>query len=398
MTFLYWLTSKTVRHATDICRHVRKILNAQRDLVPPQGAQAVEAAIADIEAVIRARGGKAAILEKIAALETVANKWLKAHPNASLRENLEVVLVAIAVALAVRTFFLQPFQIPTGSMQPTLFGITHEDLRGDATAEIPSATGRIFDYCARGISYFHVVAKTDGDLEEVETKSKIIFPFVRKQGFKVGGEWYSVWWIGGDIEFPKCAGLGGSYGRHFKAGEDIVKAKVITGDHLFVDRVSYNFRRPHRGEIIVFETKGIPAERRAVSQIPDDQFYIKRLVGLGGEEISIGDDRHVRINGERLNAATPHFEFVYTFPAGSPPRDSVHSGHTQNGFLRSSNDVYRIPPKSYFAMGDNTVNSSDGRYWGHFPQEYVIGTSFFVYWPILPKKADMPGRFGWAVR
>ena len=45
-----------------------------------------------------------------------------------------------------------------------------------------------------------------------------------------------------------------------------------------------------------------------------------------------------------------------------------------------------------------TLNSSDGRYWGHFPQDAVIGKSFFVYWPILSKDDQTPGRFGWGVR
>ncbi len=53
-------------------------------------------------------------------LEKAANKWLKPYPNATIRENVEVLLVALAVAMGIRTFFLQPFKIPTGSMQPTL--------------------------------------------------------------------------------------------------------------------------------------------------------------------------------------------------------------------------------------------------------------------------------------
>ncbi len=62
----------------------------------------------------------------MAKVEDAANKWLKPYPNAAWRENVEVLLVALAVAMAIRTFFLQPFKIPTGSMQPTLFGVTSE--------------------------------------------------------------------------------------------------------------------------------------------------------------------------------------------------------------------------------------------------------------------------------
>jgi len=55
--------------------------------------------------------------------------------------------------------------------------------------------------------------------------------------------------------------------------------------------------------------------------------YIKRLVGLGGESIRIGDDRHVVVNGKRLDAATPGFEGVYGFDTAQHPASSRYSGH-----------------------------------------------------------------------
>jgi signal peptidase I len=55
-----------------------------------------------------------------------------------------------------------------------------------------------------------------------------------------------------------------------------VKARVVTGDHLFVERVTYNFRRPERGEIIVFRSEDHPG-------MTPFTHYIKRLVGLGGD-------------------------------------------------------------------------------------------------------------------
>jgi len=59
---------------------------------------------------------------KIAELEKIANQWLKSYPNAGWRENVEVLLVAIAVAMGVRTFFLQPFKIPTARCSPRFTG------------------------------------------------------------------------------------------------------------------------------------------------------------------------------------------------------------------------------------------------------------------------------------
>src|SRR5712692_1461346 len=95
--------------------------------------------------------------------------------------------------------------------------------------------------------------------------------------FEIGGRTHWIWFppdYGGST-LEQRAGL--QPGTTYKKGEQVVKLKVNAGDHLFVDRLTYNFRPPSRGEIIVFETKGIPEERRYAFGIPADQFYIKRL-------------------------------------------------------------------------------------------------------------------------
>jgi signal peptidase I len=191
----------------------------------------------------------------------------------------------------------------------------------------------------------------------------------------------------------------------FHQGEDVIKLKVTAGDHLFVDRLSYNFHRPERGDIIVFQTSGIPQDKRETYGIPDDEFYIKRLVGLSGEKVQIGDDRHLIIDGHRLDATTPHFENVYGFDTNQPPRDSQWSGHLNGamaqkygiyGLLRGpgglpffpdEQTVVEVPTNQCLPMGDNTCNSLDSRFWGPIPEDDVIGKSFFVYWPLS-------GRFG----
>jgi len=82
----------------------------------------------------------------------------------------------------------------------------------------------------------------------------------------------------GEMPLEYRAGL--EPGRLYHKGQDVVNLQVQAGDHLFVDRLSYNFRKPQRGEIVVFATAGIPEEQREKFRIPGDQFYIKRLVGL----------------------------------------------------------------------------------------------------------------------
>ena len=188
-----------------------------------------------------------------------------------------------------------------------------------------------------------------------------------------------------------------------------MKIRVSAGDHLFVDRLTYNFRKPQRGEIVVFATAGVPEERRAAVGMPDDQFYIKRLVGLGGETLSLAPDYevtgvpqfggeampvgHLVVNGQPLSASTPHFENLYSYP-GVPPgtktlhyQDNQYYGHAMIRALEPGRE-FQVATNHLFVMGDNTMNSSDSRFWGDFPADSVIGKSFFVYWPITK-------RFGW---
>ena len=397
---IQWLLSGTVRQACDLRKHVLNLVAAQRDLLPSEGTKAVEEACAKLRGAIAAKADKAALQAEMGNVETVANKWLKTYPHASWRENVEVFLVAIAVAMGIRTFFLQPFKIPTGSMQPTLYGITHENFRGRDDVKFPSGFAAFVDSWLRGVSYFHVVCEEDGELRDVEQPKTVVPLLVKKQRFQVGNHVYTVWFPPDQLFGGNAHRSGLMPGQPFRKGEDIIKLRVTSGDHLFVDRLSYNFRRPERGEIIVFETKGIEG-------LPQDQFYIKRLVALGGEQVAIGNDRHLRINGRRLDASTPRFENVYHLTG--PPRESEFSGHVnelvanqnqRGGLARLFTDErasFQVRPEHYMVMGDNTMNSLDSRAWGDFAQTSVIGKSAFVYWPFL-NQGERPGRFGWSHR
>ena len=114
-----WLFSKTIREACAMRKHVHRWYCAQRDRLSPQAISAVTLAMDALQAAINEEKPNAGRIRiKMEELEFAANKWLKPYPNAVWRENVEVLLVAIAVAMGVRTFFIQPFKIPTGSMQP----------------------------------------------------------------------------------------------------------------------------------------------------------------------------------------------------------------------------------------------------------------------------------------
>lgn len=383
-------------------KHVHKILSAQSDLLSEQAIAAVQKAMEALRETC-ATGDKKAVRASMTSLETAANKWLKPYPNHGLRENIEVLLVAVAVAMAIRTFYLQPFKIPTGSMQPTLYGITHENLLGQPDLQIPNRVMRLFDYWINGVSYFQEVAKNDGKLSVSAPQRFVLFNL--KQSYKIGNTTHTIWFPPDGL-FER-AGLRG--GEDIHAGEEFLKLKVVSGDHLFVDRVGYNFRTPNRGDIVVFKTEGI-----VHPQVPQDQFYIKRLVALGGEKVQIGTDHRLVINGQPLTSSTPHFERLYTFDAAVPPssqKENHYVGHihvesqqselAKGFFVDGELKDFPVRPNHLLVMGDNTRSSLDSRYWGDFPADNVIGKSFFVYWPFgktTYRGEDRPSRFGWSHR
>ena len=418
---LRWFFSKTVREVCTVHKHYKRLLNAQRDILSPPAIGAIQAALDKLKTAIHSGENKGAIRIKAEELQFAAEKWLKPYPNAAWRENVEVLLVALAVAMGIRTFFLQPFKIPTGSMQPTLFGVTstpdftkvefwrnaasptekalvqneiYDQLKARDAMQIPTGWERVKQWF-EGESYIHVIAKADGVIDSVGVPKKILI-FNLWQTFSINGVEHTIWFPPDFGEQPLFKRAGLDPAHVFHKGDEVIKMRVTAGDHLFVDRCSYNFRKPDRGEIVVFQTKGINHP-----QMPQDQFYIKRLVVLPHEKVQIGDDRHLIINGRRLDASTPHFANVYGFDPAKPPKESQFSGHVNNT-VAAEYDLYpNLAPNfpdaqtvfdndgdTYMVMGDNTCNSFDSRAWGSFPAQNVIGNSFFVYWPLTY-------RFGW---
>src|SRR5206468_5564084 len=125
-------------------------------------------------------------------------------------------------------------------------------------------------------------------------------------------------------------------GQLIKKGEEFIKLKVVSGDHLFVNRFIYNLQPPRRGDIIVFYSDHVRG-------LIEETHYIKRLIARGGERVRIGNDRHVYINGNRLDASTPGFENVYSFDPKQPPERDRYSGHVNN-FIAARNFGGNLAP------------------------------------------------------
>jgi signal peptidase I len=132
---------------------------------------------------------------------------------------------------------------------------------------------------------------------------------------------------------------------------------IEINDRIMVDKLSYRWRKPSRGDVIVFT----PNDR--LRQIEPDlkDPFVKRVIGLPGETVEVKNNT-VFINGKPLSepyiAARPNYQWG--------PRT--------------------IPPNSYLVLGDNRNNSNDSHLWGYVPAENIIGKAAFRVWP--------PNRFG----
>ena len=117
---------KILKQSRLLVNGTRKLMRINRDLLDPAQIHELSGSCIALEAAIRARdfGVIESLSEK---LNRQLDKTFPRPSHAELRENIEVFLVAAIVAMAVRTFFIQPFKIPTGSMQPTLYGIIQTD-------------------------------------------------------------------------------------------------------------------------------------------------------------------------------------------------------------------------------------------------------------------------------
>jgi len=124
-------------------------------------------------------------------------------------------------------------------------------------------------------------------------------------------------------------------------------------EYLLTDKVTYRFNEPKRGDVIVFKAPGLEGEE-----------YIKRIIGLPGEKISISQNK-IYINGKILNE-----DYIGPDKFTSP-----------NAFLEEGKTI-KIPEDNYFVMGDNRPHSSDSRSWGFVPKNDISGRAWFVYWPI----------------
>ncbi len=151
--------------------------------------------------------------------------------------------------------------------------------------------------------------------------------------------------------------------KPYRIPSESMENTLLIGDRVLVDRVSWRFSQPQRGDITVFH----PPFAGPV--------LIKRIIGMPGDLISIRDGA-VYIDGKRLDE--PYVRTVNGHPEPTEP--------FSNGLAWSLESPYRVPPGTYFMMGDNRTDSGDSREFGPVSRGQLVGRAFWRYWP--------PGRFG----
>ena len=143
---------------------------------------------------------------------------------------------------------------------------------------------------------------------------------------------------------------------------------LTPGDRVLVNKFSYDFSEPHRGDVVVFENPNLVEEQQGpigrfaswlvegigFAQSPDEDF-IKRVIGVPGDTIRVTKDG-VFVNGEKQDEP-------YISENGGPE------------------GTWQVAEGQVFVMGDNRPNSSDSRVFGAIPIDSIVGRAFVKIWP-----------------
>ncbi|HEY9891912.1 MAG TPA: signal peptidase I [Candidatus Sericytochromatia bacterium] len=134
---------------------------------------------------------------------------------------------------------------------------------------------------------------------------------------------------------------------------DSMLPTLEVGDRLVVEKISYHFHPPARGEIVVFD----PPQQLQIQGYAKDQAFIKRVIGTPGETVQIQNGKVY------LNSIPLKEDYI-----AEPPKYQM--------------EAVRVPEDQLFVMGDNRNNSNDSHVWGFLPKQNIIGHAGYRFWPL----------------
>lgn len=418
-----------------------RVRHFRRDLLTDTQNQQLLTTAGELRLRLKEKADAGRIKLAIEALERVLkDTGGRIYPSSSLVENVEFFLVAALVILGLRAYFIQPFKIPTNSMWPSYYGMTAEVFKPGDEPGFLRKTARLLGF---GASHHAVKAPADGEVlmavfgdlspafSERAGRSLGVFPTVmREYQFMVGGETVKVS-VPADFKGEFDQVLNESFkgdapslqavlmaaaakpepverstiivrggprpieatvywvpvGKKVRQGDKILSFDILTGDLLFVDRLSYHFIRPKVGSGFVFRTDNIAGLK---ADGDGNKYFVKRLVGLPGDELEIKAPALFRngkpIEGSKAFGLNARREGKYPGYINTGP--AIASGGDlsmlSDGLMPVGGKV-KVPANSFFALGDNSPRSKDSRYWGFIPEKDVVGRPMFIYYPLTSR-------------
>ncbi len=402
---------KLRKQAKELLHAASKVYHYRRDVTSEARLQELKRTVDEVESMLKDKGAEQvpfqAAMDRLDAL--LRKIGGKIYPKTFWSDNLEVILVAAILVIGVRTFFFQPFIIPTNSMYPTYSGMNTAVYETDEAS--PGAAKRLFNKLTLGAKYKSLIAEDSGDVSlllmpdpqtgkvgvsrQVPYRKYFVLPAKRAEYvFLVGNTMQS---IQVPLEFDMLSAIRGFFpdanmtmpvssqmspsgkalpmNATVQAGDPLMRFDITLGDALFVDRISYHFKRPKVGDPFVFRTNDIREELGRLTGDYTDKYYIKRIGGVGGETLEIKDSA-LLVDGE------PRDE-VEAFGRNAA-QEGEYGGYLNHTLLAEGRKL-TIPEDKFVALGDNSANSLDSRYWGFVPEKSVIGKAIFIYYPFTKR-------------
>lgn len=428
-SFLMTESARARRDARNWLEVADKVWHYRRDELTEPQLRELQAKTQDLRQRLKKKDDASRLKLGIEGLEAVLRRHGgRVYPKTSLTENVEFFLAAAIIILGIRAYIVQPFKIPTNSMWPSYNGMTHEVFADPA--DVPGVIARTARFLAFGAMHQELRAASPGAVQvpfilngdrpfvpfrNVSGRKWLVFPAEFKEyELLVGGEPAKIR-VPADFDFDKVVqdaffegtsdlnaafdrlaaagkmaetrfsvsrpgGLVSSHrgvlalvGNVRRAGDPVLSFDILTGDQLFVDRVSYQFVKPSIGDGFVFRTGNIPGLNE------QDKYYVKRLVGLPGDQLEIKQPALFR-NGAPITGARAFQR--------NAEREGNYPGYRNAGMLQPGETVV-VPEERFLALGDNSPNSYDGRNWGFVPAADVVGRPLWIYYPLSR-------RWGWA--
>jgi signal peptidase I len=377
------LDRKGRKEAQSLLNGVKKFLRYNDDLISPDQKEKIAGKKSAFVSALASADAKRKDLSALAEeLTDTCQKSVRDYKPNAWKENIEVIFVAVVIAMGIRAYFFQQFKIPTGSMQPTLNGIiaypTKEmgaglEYEAPAGYQKPALPQLLWDKFWYGRSHVSWVIKEDDvillDQDHFYEKTHFVF-FPRTYLITKNGNKFSA--PGTESRILNLLNRNVVTNPQYikaipvTAGTKLAEGFVDTGDQLVVNKFIYHWVKPARNDVFVFTTTDINYIQSSLDPRQGSQHYIKRLAGTPGDTLTIEEPR-LLING--VEATEPGFQKVMS-------REGLYTGYRNQGTTHVA-----LPDHAYWALGDNSANSSDSRYWGIVPERNIVGRGAFVYYP-----------------